>query len=236
MTKTRKGSARPTRKGGAQRSLTGRVIPGLGGRLLQAQDDERRRLAHELHGGAGQSITALQMNLGLIAGVAEGLEPRAHRALSEAVAMAQSCALEIRALSYELYPPLLDEVGLTAALRAHAERYIHRTGIAVQVDLPETVDRLPPGGEIAVFRMVEEGLENIQRHSGSRTAILRLKPTKRSVVVEIIDHGRGMAASAIGIGLAGIRERARMLGGRFRIVTGEKGTTLRVELPIAGAS
>jgi signal transduction histidine kinase len=204
------------------------------------QDEERRRIARELHDNTGQNLAALNIDLSMVLSSATRLDPRAKETLQESIALAEACAREIRTLSYLLHPPLLDELGLVSALRAYAEGYSERTGIRLELDLPAEMQRLPQAIEMALFRIVQEGLSNIHRHSGSQTALIRLKHPSDSVELEIADHGRGLspgtldqdvAASRIGVGIAGMRERARQLGGSMTIASGETGTTLQVVLP-----
>jgi two-component system NarL family sensor kinase len=205
----------------------------LCGRLLEMQDQERRRVAHELHNSTGQNIAALQMNLTLLAGSGQGLDARCRQALSESLALAQSCVIEVRRLSYSLHPPLLDELGLVAALRAHAAEYNRRTGVSLKLSLPARMRPLQPAAGIALFRIAEGGLLNIQRRSGSQTAVLRLKPEKDSLVLELIDRGNGISkkGSPAGLGIAIIRERVRQLGGQIEIKSSAGGTRLRVSVP-----
>jgi two-component system NarL family sensor kinase len=218
----------------------------LSGRLLQIQDEERRRIARELHDNTGQNLAALNINLSIVLSGASRLDARAKETLQESIVLAEACAREIRTLSYLLHPPLLDELGLVSALRAYAEGYSERTGIRLELDLPAQMQRLPQTIEIALFRIVQEGLSNIHRHSGSQTALIRLKNPDDSVELEIADQGRGLppgtldqdvaSASRIGVGIAGMRERARQLGGSLTITSGETGTKLQVVLPAEGAA
>jgi signal transduction histidine kinase len=218
----------------------------LSGRLLQMQDEERRRIARELHDTTGQNLGALSINLSLIQSVAAGLDARTRETLAESLALVDSSLGEIRTMSYLLHPPLLDELGLVSALRAYSEGYAERTGIRVDVEFPAKMSRLPQAIEIALFRIVQEGLTNIHRHSASRTATLRLKHLPDRVELEVADSGRGLppgtlewdipSASRIGVGIAGMRERARQLSGRLTIASSETGTTLLVVLPLVPQS
>jgi signal transduction histidine kinase len=173
--------------------------------LLSMQDRERRRIARELHDTTGQNLAALQMNLKLIEQSARALPQRVRQALAESMTLAEKCALEIRALSYSLHPPLLDELGLVAALRAHAAEYARRSEVRLRLDLPEELDGLEPEARIALFRIAEEGLSRI--HEG--TAVLRLKRRRKSLLMELIGVGR--LASPV------IRQRVRELGGKLVI-------------------
>jgi PAS domain S-box-containing protein len=220
-----------------------RTLAQLSGRLLQLQDDERRRIARDLHDTTGQHFSALSIRLSNILASPAVLDPRLREGLRESMALADSCLRGIRTVSYLLHPPLLDELGLESALRSYAEGYAERTGIRVDVVLPSAMQRLPQEVETTLFRIVQEGLSNIHRHSGSQTAFIRLQSSLDSVDLEVVDHGRGLppgtleydvsSASRIGVGIAGMRERARQLGGRLAIASGETGTTLHIVLPIA---
>lgn len=210
----------------------------LSGRLLQMQDQERRRIARELHDTTGQNLGALSINLSMLL-AAGGLDPRAREALEESIALADASVSEIRAMSYLLHPPLLDEMGLASALRAYCDGYSERTGISVDLEVSAPLPRLPQAIEITLFRIVQEGLANIHRHSGSRTATLRLQHSSDVVELEVADHGRGLPpgilewdVTRIGIGIAAMRERARQLGGRLIIASSETGTILHVVLPL----
>jgi signal transduction histidine kinase len=225
------------------RRTSERTLAQLSGRLLEAQDEERRRIARELHDTTGQNLGALSINLSMI--LAAGVDPRAKQVLEESIALVDCCTREIRTMSYLLHPPLLDELGLASALRAYSEGYSERTGIALELDLPPHLPRLPQAIEIALFRIVQEGLLNIHRHSGASRATLRIKDEHDRVQLELIDYGRGLppgtlewdvtSASRIGVGIAGMRERARQLGGRLTIASSETGTTLNVVLPLSQA-
>jgi two-component system NarL family sensor kinase len=205
----------------------------LSSMLLEMQDQERRRVAHELHNGTGQNIAALQMNLTLLAGSGRKLDARCRQALSESLALAQSCVTEIRRLSYSLHPPLLDELGLMAALHAYADEYTRRTGVSLTLDLPARMRPLPPEAGIALFRIAEGGLLSIQRNGGSQTAVLRLKPDKDSLVLELMENGRGKSRKRApdALGTAIIRERVRQLGGHIEIKSSAGGTRMRVSVP-----
>ena len=212
-----------------------RALAQLSGRLLQLQDEERRRIARELHDTTGQNLSALSINLATILGSASRLDRRSKEALKESIALVDASVQEIRTMSYLLHPPLLDELGLESTLRLYAEGYTERTGISLDLDLPARMPRLPQEIETALFRIVQEGLSNVHRHSGTRTASLRLRVWAGRVELDVSDKGRGLKSPwRIGVGIAGMRERARQLGGRMTIFSGAKGTSLRVSLPIPG--
>jgi signal transduction histidine kinase len=211
----------------------------LSGRLLQLQDEERRRIARELHDTTGQSLSALTMQLTMILSAYPRLDAGARDAIEDSIALAESCVREIRTMSYLLHPPLLEELGLVSALRAYTEAEAKRTAIHFELDLPPAMPRLPRLFEIALFRIAQEGISNIHRHSGSRVAVLRLCHFSDSVELDIADFGRGMPqhqTDAAGIGIAAMRERASQLGGHLAIESNAAGTTLRVKLPFTSSA
>jgi signal transduction histidine kinase len=226
----------------AERNQAEDSLRRLSTRLLRIQDEERQRLARELHDSTAQSLAALSMNLAVARRCRGALDERAQDALDECDALADRCSREIRSLSYVLHPPMLQEIGLPAALRWCAEGFAKRSGIAVEVELPDHLDRLPMEVENALFRIVQECLTNVQRHSGSPSARIQLVRTPRSVALEVRDQGRGLpagilnrreAVESLGVGLLGMRERVRQLGGQLRIETSGQGATVHVEIHLA---
>jgi PAS domain S-box-containing protein len=217
----------------------------LSGRLLQLRDDERRRIARDLHDSLGQILSAVKMNLSYLARDTTHLDERGHNAVTESRELIDNCIKEVRTLSHLLHPPMLDEVGLLPAIRWFANGFSQRSGIDVKLELPATLRRFPVELEIAVFRAVQESLTNVHRHSGSPTVIVSLDVEDEFVHLQIIDHGRGippqaLAArqenSAIGVGILGMRERLRQLGGQLEISSATQGTTVHVILPLGEAA
>jgi signal transduction histidine kinase len=217
----------------------------LSARILQAQDQERRRLARHLHETVAQSLAALKMNLATINRASTGKNATLGDTLAESMALADDCMKEVRTLSYLLHPPLLEESGLASAVAWYAAGVGERSGIKVTLEIPTELGRLPDQIETAVFRMVQECLTNIHRHSGSTTAKVRMVREDASLLVEVEDEGRGMPARgnqaaralfASGVGLAGLRERVMQLGGRLEIDTSSRGTKVSVILPLNRAS
>jgi two-component system NarL family sensor kinase len=163
-------------------------------------------------------------------------------ALAESISLAEQSMTEIRTLSYLLHPPFLDETGLLSALRWYAAGFAERSGITVDLDLPETLERLPRDTETALFRIVQESLINIHRHAGSETARIRLRCDTETLVLEIDDRGHGIPHASleqivkgggmVGVGIAGMSERMEQLGGRLEITSSDGGTTVRVRLPL----
>ena len=213
----------------------------LSGRLLQLRDDERRRIARDLHDSLGQILSAVKMNLSYLGRDTSHLDERGRNAVTESRELIDSCIKEVRTLSHLLHPPMLDEVGLLPAIRWFVNGFSQRSGIEVKLDLPATLRRFPIELEIAVFRAVQESLTNVHRHSGSSTAVVSLDVEDEHVHLQIVDHGRGippqaLAArqenSAIGVGILGMRERMRQLGGQLEIASAPEGTTVHVILPL----
>jgi len=196
--------------------------------LLRSQDEERRRISRQLHETTGQSLAALRMNLARLR------ESGTPQLIDDSLALVEQSIKEIRTLSYLLHPPLIDDLGLVSALEWYASGFEQRSGIAVTFDAAADIGRLPPETETTVFRMVQEALTNIHRHSGSSVATIRLQRVDGNLLVEVGDHGHGFADNvAPGVGLAGMYERIRDLGGEIDMQSGEQGTTLTVRLPLA---
>jgi PAS domain S-box-containing protein len=217
----------------------------LSGRLMELQDQERRRIARELHDSVGQCLTAVKINLEVVGRelASARLSDAAQKALAEASVLADQCSSDTRTISHLLHPPLLDESGLSSAVRWYADGFATRCGIALSLDLPDGI-RLPQQVETTLFRIVQECLTNIHRHSESSTAAIRLQMGAENVTLEVRDQGQGMpanqlkrckgAAGVVGVGIAGMRERVRQLGGRLEIDSGPKGTLVRAVLPLGG--
>jgi PAS domain S-box-containing protein len=224
-----------------ERKQTEEALRRLSVSLLQTQDEERRRIARELHDSTGQKLAVLAMNLSLIGKSAEALDVPARKTLAESLALLDQSSREIRTLSYLLHPPLLDERGLAAAVRWFADGFSQRSGVQVTLEVPPDLQRLPEEIEMALFRIVQEGLTNIHRHSGSSTARIRLVVDRDHVQLKVQDAGRGLSGprvddnvAALGVGITGMRERVKQLGGQMEMETGARGTTVRVIVPLAG--
>ncbi len=216
----------------------------LTARLLQLQDDERRRIARELHDSAGQILVALDINLSLVQ-KNEGLAPNAANAVRESIALVQQLSKELRTTSHLLHPPLLDESGLPSAVCWFVDGFAKRSKIPVDLEIAPDLGRLPRELETTIFRMVQECLTNIHRHSGSPTASIRIARNSNHVSVAVRDRGKGMSADNYrnsfgpitpGVGIQGMRERVRQLGGHLQIHSGSSGTTVRATLPVTNAA
>ncbi len=211
----------------------------LTSRIQQMQDDERRRIARELHDSVGQLLAAISMNIARIKDEAGKLSPPVARLISDNEAMVNQISDEIRTISHLLHPPLLDEVGLPSALRWYTDGFSQRSNIQTTLDIPEQFDRLSPDMEIAIFRAIQECLTNIHRHSGSPSCSIKIIQDDDKLRIEVKDLGRGIPeskqtslASSGGVGLRGMQERIRQLGGTFEILTSPKGTLIAATLPI----
>ena len=218
----------------------------LSARLLLAQEEERRRIARELHDATAQSLAALAINLGVVQESSPGLKSKARKALADSFALVEKCIGEIRTISYLMHPPMLEELGLRSALRWYTKGFTKRSGIRVKLEMPRKLGDVSNDVALALYRIVQESLTNIHRHSGSRTATLRLVREPRRIIMSVADQGRGMktevvdnawgeagpAESAHGVGIQGMRERVRQLGGQLQVQSSQKGTTVTVVLPL----
>jgi signal transduction histidine kinase len=208
----------------------------LSGRLLRLEDEERRRLARELHDTTAQWLAALSMNLSVLSESAGLLNPRARTAMAESAALADRCLREIRTVSYLLHPHELDELGLESALSRYIDGFIRRSGIQVEVEVPSDLGRVPQAVETAVFRVVQESLTNIRRHAGSATARVRLLRSPSNLVLEVSDAGRGIGDDApSGVGIASMRERVEQLNGRLEIASHSSGTKVKATIPLSSS-
>src|SRR6266568_1563932 len=217
----------------------------LSGQLLRLQDEERRRIARELHDSAGQTLAALSMNLSPLESENGRIGPIAAKAIKESLSLISELSRELRTISYLLHPPLLDEVGLASALRLYLEGFAERSKIKVNLEMPEDFGRLPSDLETAVFRIVQECLTNVHRHSASPVAKIRITRRGAEVLVEVADRGKGIppekqkameSGGKLGVGIRGMGERVRQLGGKLDITSGTQGTVIVVNLPVASTS
>jgi signal transduction histidine kinase len=217
------------------------VVRQLSGRLLKIQDEERRRIARELHDSLGQLLSSMKMNLDHM---------RSHPAngdlqrelLETSIDLAQQSIDETRTLSYLLHPPLLDEFGFASAAKWYIDGFIKRSKIEVKFDIAKQFERLPDEIELTLFRILQESLTNIHRHSGSSTAEIVAARTPRQISLRITDHGKGISPEllakfrrtrgGVGVGLAGMRERVEELGGKLDISSEGHSTALEVSIPL----
>jgi signal transduction histidine kinase len=224
----------------AELDVANQGLSDLTARLMHLQDEERRRIARELHDSIGQMLTALTMNLTSAESEIERLQ-NAARNIVESKAIIGEMSKEVRTISYLLHPPLLDEAGLGSAIRWYVEGFSERSKVQVELYIPEDFGRLPQETETAVFRTVQECLTNIHRHSESPVAKIVLSRSDDEVQLKVQDSGRGIpeeklneitSRGAPGVGIRGMRERIRQLGGALEIESDEKGTTVEAHLPV----
>src|SRR4029077_542215 len=186
----------------------------LSARLLESQDHERRHIARELHDSAGQTLTALGMQLARISAAAKKNPAQLARDIQGAEELVQHLSQEIRTTSYLLHPPLLDETGISSALSWYVQGLAERSNLEINLEVPENFGRLPSEMELLIFRLVQESLTNIHRHSGSKTALIRIEREENIVRVKVEDRGRGMSPERLaeiqsqgrGVGITGMRE------------------------------
>ncbi len=212
----------------------------LTGRLLHLQDAERRKFSRELHDSLGQYLAGVKMNLEMFK------SQREEGLLGEAIQLLNQSIAETRTISHLLHPPLLDEAGFSSAARWYLEGFAQRSGIEVKVELPEDVSRLPKPTALGLFRALQESLTNIHRHANSAKAEVVLQLWPDHVVLEVRDYGKGIAPELLeefqtkgpnsGVGLAGMRERVRELGGQLSIRPGMPGTLISITMPLASES
>jgi two-component system, NarL family, sensor kinase len=218
------------------------VLHALSARLLQLQDEDRRRIARGLHDGAFQHLAALEFKLTLISQTTPKLPPAAQLNLTECLELLGECCNDLGNLAYLIQPPLLEEQGLGPALRAYVAGYNRKLGPQVSLSFPSRLGRLPADVETTLFRIAQEALTNIERHSGSATAEIHFFRKPGELILFVSDHGRGISKETLnqlnrgtalpGIGIAGMRERIRQLGGLMKIFSSSGGTRVRVNLPI----
>lgn len=227
-----------------ERKRTEESLRQLSARLLQMQDDERRRIARELHDSAGQMLAAIGMTLSPVLQSQRELDPKTREAIESSLALVGELTNEVRTMSYLLHPPLLDEIGLSSALRLYLEGFAERSKIKIDLEIPEDFGRLPGEVETAVFRIVQECLTNIHRHSGSKVAEVHISKTDSELRIEVQDQGKGLPVRGSskggsqgrpGVGIRGMRERVRQLGGSLDVGPRREGPGTRVatRLPLS---
>lgn len=214
----------------------------LAARFQRMQDDERKRIARELHDSVGQLLAAIGMNISVVQAQTQKLDSEGARAISENAMLVEQVSREIRTISHLLHPPLLDIAGLVSALRWYVDGFSERSKIKVELDIPSDFGRLPDEVEIAIFRIVQECLTNIHRHSGSDTATIAVFRENDRLTVQVRDNGKGISkekqrdlleSGRAGIGFGGMRERLRQLDGTLEIESEGTGTTVIAKFKIA---
>ena len=222
-----------------QRVRTEEMLRKLSGRVLTLQDDERRRLGRELHDSAGQLLAAIHINLGLIAHWTRN-DSNTSAKVADTAALADQAITEIRTLSYLLHPPMLDESGLAGAVEWYVRGFSERSKIAVGLELDALLPRFHRDVETAIFRIIQESLVNVHRHSGSPNAFISLQSNSGGASLTIRDYGRGIPPEVLtrleereglGVGIRGMRERARQLAGSLEVRSADPGTLVVLNLP-----
>jgi PAS domain S-box-containing protein len=219
-----------------------RTLRLLSRHLLRSQDEERKRIGRELHDSVGQYLAVLKMNLDSIRPSRAADVQALQEQVSRCSELADQCIREVRTISYLLYPPMLEEMGLRSAMLWYLDGFGQRSGISTQVDIPADLPRLPRDVELAVFRVLQESLTNVHRHSGSPTVHVRVEIKDGAVVLEVRDQGKGIPAetlkesgydakTALGVGLRGMSERSKQLGGTLEVSSGPQGTMIRAAIP-----
>jgi signal transduction histidine kinase len=204
-------------------------------RLLASRDREQRRVARELHENAAQLLAALAMSLSVLHEEKDALSPRGADAVLHSTSLTQNVLQEVRKLSHVLHPPTLDEMGLAAALRWYVEQFAESSGIKATLDVPKTVGRFPRNLEIAAFRIVEESLKNVLRHSRSSSVAIRMTRSRAELLLEVQDEGIGIPSQRDSpeLGIVGMRERATELGGSLTVDSSGHGTIICARFPLA---
>jgi PAS domain S-box-containing protein len=210
-------------------------------KLLQVQDAERRRIGRELHDGLGQLVIAVKMNASQVFKEKDKLSPTAARCVTENIELIGQALEEIRTVSYLLHPPMLEEIGLLSALAWYAEGFAQRSKVKVALELASDLGRLPGDYELSLFRVAQECLANVHRHSGSPTAAIKLMRTSKEIKLEVTDAGKGIgkhfqskiaSGASIGVGFRGMQERVKLMGGKLAVQSSHHGTSVAVTLPI----
>ncbi|PYJ10163.1 MAG: hypothetical protein DMF06_07360 [Verrucomicrobia bacterium] len=227
------------------RKLADQAIQSLPGRLLKAQDEERRRIARELHDSTAQELAVVAMNLGRLEEWIEGRDPWAENLLADSLAVLAQGNRDLRTLAHLLHPPMLEELGLAGALRHYVEGFSQRSGIRVELECGPDLERCSEGIETALFRVVQESLANVHRHSTSSCAFLKLVRVGDNIELTIADQGRGLPPglltgtadeARIGVGISGMRQRMRQLNGHLDLSSSAQGTTVHAVLPFCAKS
>ena len=213
----------------------------LSGRLMLVQDEERRRIARELHDSAGQNLAALGMMIGGFEHQAKQDPTRLSQSIKDARDLIQNLTREIRTTSYLLHPAMLEEGGLSSALRWYVDGLAQRSSLSIELKIPDTLERLAPEMELAIFRLVQECLTNIYHHSESQTAVIHIAREPDRIYVEVQDHGKGMSAErlaeiqsqgvGVGVGIKGMRERVFHCHGELVVESNALGTKISAIFP-----
>lgn len=223
-----------------ERKRTEQELRQLSARLLRVHDDERRKFARELHDSTGQNLVALETDLGLLRNSLPKSARKLRTLAMRCQKLANACTREARTLAFLLHPPLLEEGGLPDAVRHFTDGFTKRTGIRVNLEVPPNFGRMKKDVELALFKVVQESLTNIHKHSGSPGAEILLERSADHVIVQVQDAGRGVSgtnpepslevAFPVGVGIASMKERVNLIGGRLEIISRTSGTTVRATI------
>jgi signal transduction histidine kinase len=211
----------------------------LTSQLMLIRDEERRRVAHELHESTAQVLATLAINLSVLEETDRADDARESKLINECTALVENLLGEVRQLSHLLHPPTLDEMGLVSAVQWYAEQFAKRTNIDVRLEIPSDFGRLSHEKEIVIFRVVQEALANVQQHSGSATTTVRISKASGRVCIQVSDLGKGVSSepplTSLGVGISGMRERLRQLGGVLSVHSNGRGTLVTADLPLGQA-
>lgn len=209
--------------------------------LLRTQDEERRRIGREMHDSIGQYLSALKMKLGLLETRNPNLDPQSQRDLQQCATVLEQCVREVRTISYLLYPPMLEEMGLKSAINWYLDGFMQRSGIKVNFNAPDSLERPSRDIELALFRVLQESLTNVHKHSGASLVDIQLSRENGAIHLNVRDYGRGLPAAIVsgrqpqsslfGVGLRGMNERMLQLGGRLALSSASPGTLVRASVP-----
>jgi signal transduction histidine kinase len=206
--------------------------------LMKLQDEERRRIARELHDSTGQLLASLNLNFSKLSAASDLLSEDTKKVIAESAEITSELTSHLRTVSYLLHPPLLDEVGLASALEWYVKGYTERSHVAVDLEISSGFGRLRPDMEIAIFRIIQECLTNVHKHSGSQWASVRLNRDRERITIEVKDSGTKFAGDTFtatpGTGILGMRERVNQLGGEFKPHFGASGVLIDVTIPFSG--
>jgi PAS domain S-box-containing protein len=214
-------------------------------KLLKVQDAERRRIARELHDGVGQLVIAIKMNVSQVYKEKHKLSPSGARCVTENSELIGQAIAEIRTVSYLLHPPMLEEIGLISALEWYANGFAERSNVKVSLEFASDLGRLPQDYELSLFRVAQECLTNIHRHSGSPTAMVKLMRSSKEITLEVRDAGKGIdkhlqskivSGATVGVGFRGMQERVKLIGGSLVVRSSDLGTAVAVTLPLSSTN
>jgi signal transduction histidine kinase len=224
-----------------ERERAERDLRNLSAKVLRIQDDERRRIARDLHDGVGQTLTGALLAVSQTISCPEPLPTGCQSGLRDVEDLLQQAVREVRTVSHLLHPPLLDESGLLSAVRWYAEGFSKRSELKLTLEFDEQTDRFGPDVETGLFRIIQEALTNVHRHSRAKAVHIRITCTDGRLTLSIQDDGKGIPSDALvdgrqGVGLSSMRERSALLGGTFRVKTNSRGTSIVVSVPLQRGS